>query len=58
MLWFSLLTQEGMGGKDLHPLSDETVVITVARMFLDGQANPAKHSSSGTPAGGGWHQGS
>jgi AcrR family transcriptional regulator len=58
MLWFSLLTHEGMGGKDLCPVSDETVVITVARMFLDGEANPAKHSPSGTPADGGRHQGS
>jgi len=58
MLWFFLLTQEGMGEEDPYPLSDETVVITVARMFLDGEATPANHSPSGTPAGGGRHQGS
>jgi AcrR family transcriptional regulator len=58
MLWSFLLTRELIGAKDLYPVSDETVVITVARMFLDGQANPAKHSPSGTPAGGGRHQGS
>ena len=39
MLWFFLLTQELMGGKELHPLSDEMVVTTVARMFLDGAAS-------------------
>src|SRR3982074_1319318 len=40
MLWFFLLTEEGIGEADLYQLSDETVVITVARMFLDGEANP------------------
>jgi hypothetical protein len=58
MLWSFLLTPGLIGAKDLYPLSDETVVITVARMFLEGAANPAKHSPSGTPAGGGRHQGS
>jgi AcrR family transcriptional regulator len=58
MLWFFLLTQELAGGKDLYPLSDETVVTTVARMFLDGAANPAKRSASRTADGGGRHQGS
>ena len=58
MLWSFLLTPELIGAKDLYPVSDETVVTTVARMFLDGEANPAKHSSSGTPAGGDRHQGS
>ena len=58
MLWSFLLTPELIGAKDLYPVSDETVVTTVARMFLDGEANPAKHSPSGTPAGGGRHQGS
>jgi hypothetical protein len=59
MLWFFLLTPEELiGAKDLYPVSDETVVKTVARMFLDEEANPAKHSPSGTPAGGGRYQGS
>jgi AcrR family transcriptional regulator len=58
MLWSFLLTPELIGAKDLYPVSDETVVTTVARMFLDGDANPAKHSPSGTPAGDGRHQGS
>jgi AcrR family transcriptional regulator len=38
MLWFFLPTQELTVGKELYPLSDETVVTTVARMFLDGPA--------------------
>jgi AcrR family transcriptional regulator len=58
MLWVFLLTQELGGGKDLYPLSDETVVITVTRIFLDGVANPAEHSASRTATGGGRHQGS
>ena len=58
MLCSFLLTPELIGAKDLYPVSDETVVITVARIFLDGQANPAKHSPSCTPGGGGRHQGS
>jgi AcrR family transcriptional regulator len=58
MLWSFLLTPELIGVNDLYPLSDETVVITVARMFLDAEANPAKHSPSCTPGGGGRHQGS
>jgi AcrR family transcriptional regulator len=56
MLWSFLLTPEELIAKDLYPLSDETVVTMVARMFLDGNANPAKHSPSGTPAGGARHQ--
>lgn len=56
MLWFFLLTQELMGGKELHPLSDETVVTTVARMFLDGAANNKRRSRSRMAAGGGRHQ--
>jgi AcrR family transcriptional regulator len=56
MLWFFLLTQELMGGKDLHPLSDKTVVTTVSRMFLDGAANNGRRSTSRTAAGGGRHQ--
>lgn len=56
MLWFFLLTQELTGGKDLYPLSDETVVITVARMFLDGAVNTGWRSPSPPAAGGGQHQ--
>jgi AcrR family transcriptional regulator len=41
MLWSFLLTPELIGAKDLYPVSDETVVTTVARMFLGGDANPA-----------------
>jgi AcrR family transcriptional regulator len=58
MLWFFLLTQELTGGKDLYPLSDETIVTTVSRMFLDGAASIRKHSSSRASVGGGRHQGS
>lgn len=36
MLWFFLLTQELMGGKDLHPLSDESIASTVSQTFLEG----------------------
>ncbi len=51
MLWFFLLSQELMGGKELHPLSDEAVASTVSRMFLEGAAaaprphphKPARH---------------
>ena len=56
MLWFFLLTQEIAGEKDLYPLSDKTVVATVARMFLEGATNPAKQSTALTPAGGRRHQ--
>jgi AcrR family transcriptional regulator len=58
MLWFFLLTQELMGGKELHPLSDETVVSTVARMFLDGATNRnnKRRVRPRTAAGGGRHQ--
>ena len=58
MLWFFLLTQEVTGGKDHYPLSDETVVTTVARMLLDGPADARKHSTSHTAAGASQHQGS
>ena len=50
MLWFFLMTQELAGGRDLFPLSDETVVTTVSRIFLDGAANPPKPSRSSPPA--------
>jgi AcrR family transcriptional regulator len=52
MLWFFLTSQELMGGKELHPLSDETIISTVARMFLEGAASTKKRSSSYRPAGG------
>lgn len=58
VLWFFLLNPEVMRGEDLNPLSDETVVTTVARMFLDGPAKAGKHSQSRTAAGDGRHQGS
>jgi len=41
-LWFFLLNQEVKVGEDLHPLTDETVVPTVARMFLDSPAKARK----------------
>jgi AcrR family transcriptional regulator len=49
MLWFLLLTQEMIGGKDFYPLSDEIVVETVSRMFLAG-AQAANAGSSGGEA--------
>src|ERR1700722_14371624 len=58
MLWFFLLTEELLEGKDLYPLSDETVVTSVARMFLDGPAKTGKHCPSHAAAGVGRHQGS
>jgi len=49
MLWFFLLTKEVIAGEDLYPLSNETVVTTVARIFLHAPAK-AKHSPSHTAA--------
>lgn len=46
MLWFFFQTQELAGGKDLYPLSDETIVATVTRTFLDGLTCPSQPSSS------------
>jgi hypothetical protein len=43
-LWFFLPTQQVEMGEDLHPLTDETVVATVARMFLDHPAKAWKHN--------------
>lgn len=40
MLWYFLQSQELMGGKDLAPLSDETICSTVTRIFLSGTAVP------------------
>jgi AcrR family transcriptional regulator len=36
MLWYFLLTQELMGGRELYPIGDEQIVGTVSRIFLDG----------------------
>jgi AcrR family transcriptional regulator len=58
MLWFFLVTQELAGGRDLFPLSDETVVTTVSRIFLNGAANPARPSRPLPSARSGRHQGS
>ena len=46
MLWFFLLTEELISGKDLRTLSDETVVTSVARIFLDAPAKGGKRSPS------------
>ncbi|HTT75571.1 MAG TPA: TetR/AcrR family transcriptional regulator [Candidatus Binataceae bacterium] len=50
MLWFFLTSQELTGGKELHPLSDDTIVSTVARMFLEGAVSNKKRSPSHRPA--------
>jgi AcrR family transcriptional regulator len=57
MLWFFLLTTEVIAGEDFNLVSDETVVTTVVRMFLDVPAK-AKRSTSHATAGAGRHQGS
>jgi AcrR family transcriptional regulator len=41
MLWFFLLTQELMGDKERHPLSDRDITSLVAETFLSGLAEPA-----------------
>jgi AcrR family transcriptional regulator len=41
MLWYFLQSQELMGGKDLAPLSDETICSTVTKIFLSGTASGA-----------------
>jgi len=51
MIWFFLLTQELTGGKDLYPLSDDTIVTTVSNIFLDGAANTAKRPALRTASG-------
>ena len=43
-LWSFLLTTEMKMGEDLHPLTDETVVTTVARMFLNSPAQARKNA--------------
>jgi TetR/AcrR family transcriptional regulator, mexJK operon transcriptional repressor len=57
MLWFFLLTEELMSGRDVRTLSDETVVTSVARIFLDAPAKGGKRSPSHAAAGVGRHQG-
>jgi AcrR family transcriptional regulator len=44
MLWFFLLTEELISGRDVRTLSDETVVTSVARIFLDTPSKGRKHS--------------
>jgi AcrR family transcriptional regulator len=51
MLWFFLLSQELMGGKELHPLSDEAVISTVAQMFLQGARTDKEPSRGNVPVG-------
>jgi len=48
MLWFFLLTQELTGGRELFPLSEGTIVATVAQMFLQGAS---EHAHEPTAAG-------
>lgn len=53
MLWFFFLTQELAGGRELHPLSDKTVVDTVTQMFLEGAAKPVSRAVTARRADGG-----
>lgn len=46
MLWFFLLSQELMSGKEMQPLSDKAVSRVVSQMFLEGAASPSKSSTS------------
>jgi AcrR family transcriptional regulator len=39
MLWSFLLSQELMGAKDLHPMSDAAICSTVSHVFLEGVAS-------------------
>ena len=57
MLWFFLLTEELISGRDVPTLSDETVVTSVARIFLDAPTKCGKRSQSHAAAGVGRHQG-
>jgi hypothetical protein len=57
-LWFFLLTKEVKVEENLYPLSDETVLATVTRMFLDGPAKAREHAPSHSAAAGGRHEGS
>ena len=41
MLWSFLLSQELMGERELHPISDEQVVSTISDLFLRGALSPA-----------------
>jgi AcrR family transcriptional regulator len=47
MLWYFLLTQELMGGREIHPLSDGQVTGTIARIFLDGAGKRRREPPSG-----------
>ncbi len=42
MLWYFLQSQELMGGKELAPLSDETICSTVTKVFLNGAASEGR----------------
>ena len=42
MLWFFLLSQELMSGKETHPLSDQALGKVVSQIFLEGAAAPVK----------------
>ena len=58
MLWFFLLTKEVVAGEDLHPVSDEMVVTTVARIVLGDAPKGRKRSALHPAAGSDRHQGS
>ena len=58
MLWFFLLTEELISGRDVRTLSDETVVTSVARIFLDAPAKCGKRTPTHAAVGVGRHQGS
>jgi AcrR family transcriptional regulator len=45
MLWSFLLSQELMGERELHPISDEQVVAVISDLFLRGALVPAAHES-------------
>jgi AcrR family transcriptional regulator len=58
MLWFFFQTQELAGGKDLYPLSDQTIINSVTRTFLDGLATRSADlvRRGGLPRGKSKHQ--
>lgn len=41
MLWSFLLSQELMGERELHPISDEAVVAVISQLFLHGALAPS-----------------
>ena len=51
MLWFFLLTQELMGGKNSIHCRTKLSSTTVSRIFLDGAANDNKRTPSRIAAG-------